>query len=153
MVQLADADIQTREVLDWQGVHLFHFASSSCSQKTRIFLNLKGIEWESHPVDLMRQQNYTPWFLGINPRGLVPVLVHDGVVHIESNDILMYEVSPEAIVVEKDTAVVHYNVTTVTKDSAGKRTRSVGRITEVLVRNGRSWKWLAGVDYEPKLND
>jgi glutathione S-transferase len=29
-------------------------------------------------------------FLGINPRGLVPVLVHDGVVHIESNDIIQY---------------------------------------------------------------
>ena len=31
-----------------------------------------------------------PWFLGINPRGLVPVLVHDGAVHIESNDIIQY---------------------------------------------------------------
>jgi glutathione S-transferase len=30
------------------------------------------------------------WFLGINPRGLVPVLVHDGAVHIESNDIIQY---------------------------------------------------------------
>jgi len=28
--------------------------------------------------------------MGINPRGLVPVLVHDGQVHIESNDILEY---------------------------------------------------------------
>jgi glutathione S-transferase len=41
-------------------------------------------------VDLAAQQNYAPWFLGINPRGLVPVLVHDGAVHIESNDILAY---------------------------------------------------------------
>ena len=71
----------------------------------------------------------------------------------ESNDTLMYEVSPAAIAVENDTAVVHYYVTTVTEDSSGKRSRNVGRITEVLVRNGRSWKWLAGVDYEPKLND
>jgi glutathione S-transferase len=31
-----------------------------------------------------------PWFLGINPRGVVPILVHDGVVHVESNDILKY---------------------------------------------------------------
>ena len=30
------------------------------------------------------------WFLGINPRGVVPVLVHDGIVHVESNDILEY---------------------------------------------------------------
>lgn len=71
----------------------------------------------------------------------------------ESNDTLMYEVSPVAIAIEKDTAVVHYYVTTITKDSSGKRSRNVGRITEVLVRSGRTWKWLSGVNYEPKLND
>ncbi len=87
MVQLVDSDIRTREVLAWKGVHVLHFMGSSCSQKLRIFLNLKGIEWESHLVDLFTGENFRAWFLGINPRGLVPVLVHDGMVHIESNDI------------------------------------------------------------------
>ena len=97
MPQLDEKEIRTREVLDWKGLHLLHFAGSSCSQKTRIFLNLKGVAWESHPVNLAAQKNYTPWFLGINPRGLVPVLVHDGRVIIESNDILAYleEIFPE----------------------------------------------------------
>ena len=90
MVQLVDSDIKTREVHGWKGVHVLHFAGSSCSQKLRIFLNLKGIAWESHPVDLHSNENFRPWFLGINPRGLVPVLVHDGAVHIESNDIIAY---------------------------------------------------------------
>jgi len=90
MVQLVDGDIKTREVLDWKGVHVLHFMGSSCSQKLRIFLNLKGIEWQSHIVDLFTNENFRPWFLGINPRGLVPVLVHDGAVHIESNDIIAY---------------------------------------------------------------
>jgi hypothetical protein len=36
-----------------------------------------------HPVDLPGNENMQPWFLGINPRGLVPLLVHDGAVHIE----------------------------------------------------------------------
>jgi glutathione S-transferase len=90
MVQLVDSDIKTREVLGWKGVHVLHFSGSSCSQKLRIFLNLKGIPWESHLVDLPANANFTPWFLGINPRGLVPVLVHDGAVHIESNDIISY---------------------------------------------------------------
>lgn len=90
MVMLSKNDIKTREVLDWKGVHLLHFAGSSCSQKTRIFLNLKGIEWTSHPINLVTNDAQKPWFLGINPRGLVPVLVHDGRVHIESNDILEY---------------------------------------------------------------
>jgi glutathione S-transferase len=90
MVQLVDSDIKTREVLGWKGVHVLHFMGSSCSQKLRIFLNLKGIKWESHLVDLFTNENFRPWFLGINPRGLVPVLVHDGAVHIESNDIIQY---------------------------------------------------------------
>ncbi len=90
MVQLADSDIKTREVLGWKGVHVLHFMGSSCSQKLRVFLNLKGIPWQSHPIDLPGNENFQPWFLGINPRGLVPVLVHDGVVHIESNDIIQY---------------------------------------------------------------
>jgi glutathione S-transferase len=90
MVQLVDSDIKTREVLGWKGVHVLHFMGSSCSQKLRIFLNLKGIKWESHLVDLHTNENFRPWFLGINPRGLVPVLVHDGAVHIESNDIIQY---------------------------------------------------------------
>lgn len=90
MVQLIDGDIKTREVLDWKDVHILHFRGSSCSQKLRIFLNLKGIPWHSHPIDLPGEENMQPWFLGINPRGLVPVLVHDGTAHIESNDILQY---------------------------------------------------------------
>lgn len=90
MVKLADEDIKTREVLDWRGLHVFHMALSSCSQKLRIFLALKGLEWESHEIDLMHNENLSEWFLGINPRGLLPVLVDDGDVHIESNDIIAY---------------------------------------------------------------
>ncbi|MEM1143065.1 MAG: glutathione S-transferase family protein [Pseudomonadota bacterium] len=88
MVMLVSEDVKTREVLEWEGVHLLHFAGSSCSQKVRIFLNLKEISWESHPVDIPARENIGEWFMGINPRGLVPVLVHDGRVIIESNDIL-----------------------------------------------------------------
>ncbi len=90
MVQLVDGDIKTREVLGWKGVHVLHFMGSSCSQKLRIFLDLKKIPWQSHPIDLPGYENMQPWFLGINPRGLVPVLVDNGAVHIESNDIIQY---------------------------------------------------------------
>ena len=88
MVKLLEKDILTKEVLDWEGIHLFHFALSSCSQKTRIVLNLKNLSWNSHPVNLYKKEHFTPWYLGINPRGLVPTLVINGSVHIESNDII-----------------------------------------------------------------
>ena len=89
-MQLDDSQVTTEEVKGWKGVHLLHFHASSCSQKVRILLEEKGIDWVSHPIDLMREEHTHPWYLGINPRGVVPVLVHDGVVHIESNDILEY---------------------------------------------------------------
>ena len=89
-MQLLDTDIQTREVLGWKGVHVFHAHLSSCSQKLRIFLNCKNITWQSHPIDLGKVENLSPFYMGINPRGLVPCLVHDGEVHIESNDIIMH---------------------------------------------------------------
>ena len=88
MVRLLDSEIRTREVLDWTGMHLFHFKPSSCSQKTRIVLNLKGADWQSHEINLPAYENFEPYYLGINPRGLVPTLVWDGEVHIESNDII-----------------------------------------------------------------
>jgi glutathione S-transferase len=89
-MQLPDSDIRTREVLAWKGVHLLHYDLSSCSQKVRILLGELGIGYISHPVNLMRDEQRSDWYLGINPRGLVPVLVHDGAVHIESNDIIEY---------------------------------------------------------------
>lgn len=89
-MRLADHQVTTDEVRRWRGVHLLHFQGSSCSQKVRILLAEKGIAWTSHPVNLARHENTRPWFLGINPRGVVPVLVHDGAVHVESNDLLEY---------------------------------------------------------------
>ena len=88
MVKLLHSDIQTKEVLKWKGLHLFHFLGSACSQKTRIVLNMKSLKWVSHEINLGGKEHFTPWYLGINPRGLVPTLIMDGSVYIESNDII-----------------------------------------------------------------
>lgn len=104
MVMLHESDVLTKEVLEWRGLHLFHYNGSSCSQKVRILLNLKRIPWTSHHVNLAKSEHVTAWYMGINPRGLVPALVHDGKVIIESNDILEYlEVSfPEPVLIPAD---------------------------------------------------
>ncbi len=36
MVQLVAEEIQTKEVLHWQGVHLIHLSDSACLQNARI---------------------------------------------------------------------------------------------------------------------
>ena len=89
-MRLLDSDIKTREILEWKGIHLLNYQFSACSMKTRIYLNLKNIPFKSHQINLSAGENFSQWFQGINPRSLVPVLIHDGDVHIESNDILQY---------------------------------------------------------------
>ena len=89
-MKLLSSDIKTKEILDWKGAHLLNYQFSACSMKTRIYLNLKKIPFTSHQINLSAGENFSEWFQGINPRSLVPVLIHDGEVHIESNDILEY---------------------------------------------------------------
>tara|TARA_X000000368_G_scaffold390156_1_gene353144 strand:- start:217 stop:1068 length:852 start_codon:yes stop_codon:yes gene_type:complete len=89
-MKLLDSDIKTREILGWKGIHLLNYQFSACSMKTRIYLNLKNIPFKSHQINLSAGENFSSWFQGINPRSLVPVLIHDGDIHIESNDILQY---------------------------------------------------------------
>lgn len=72
------------------GVHLFHSAGSNCSQRVRIALEEKGVPWTSHHLDLARREHHDPAYVEIHPHGLVPALVHDGRVMIESIDIISY---------------------------------------------------------------
>jgi glutathione S-transferase len=78
------------EITSLKGIHLYHAGMSNCSMRVRLALEEKGLKWVSHEVDLGTQENIQPWYLAINPKGLVPAIVHDGVVVTESNDILAY---------------------------------------------------------------
>ena len=63
---------------------------SPCAQKVRIVLAEKGLDWEAHPIDLQNKENLEPWYLSLNPLGVVPTLVHDDKVIIESSIICEY---------------------------------------------------------------
>ena len=105
-MRLQPNDVKSTEVFGWQGLHLFHAHASSCSQKVRMVMNWKGIGYTSHPIDISANENISAFYLGINPRGLVPTLVHDGDVHIESNDIitLLEEFYPDKPLIPADMA-------------------------------------------------
>ena len=79
-----------KSVEDLKGLHLYHGGISNCSMRVRMTLIEKGLDWTSHHLDLKKKENISDDYFGINPNGLVPSLVHDGVVHIESNDIIDY---------------------------------------------------------------
>ncbi len=74
----------------WKGLHLFHAGWSNCSMRVRIVLEEKGLDWTSHHLDTRSGEHISPEYFGIHPKGLVPALVHDGDVWIESNDIIQY---------------------------------------------------------------
>lgn len=78
-------------------IALYHHGSSACAAKTRFALDEKCLPWESHYVDILRGEQFKPEFLAINPKGVVPVLLHDGSVIRESTVICEYleEVFPE----------------------------------------------------------
>lgn len=78
------------DVPGMRGLHLFHFVLSNCSQRVRIALEEKGLDWTSHHLDLPANEHATADYQRINPNGVVPTLVHDGQVVLESNDILVY---------------------------------------------------------------
>lgn len=81
---------ENREVCELSGVHLFHSPYSNCSQRSRLVLEEKGIAWTSHKIDLMAFEHLTDAYQGIHPKGVVPALVHDGTLVVESHDIIRY---------------------------------------------------------------
>lgn len=69
---------------------LYDFGNSVCCQKVRITLREKGLDWEARRVDLFKAEQYDPNYLKLNPKGLVPTLVHDGQAINESTLICEY---------------------------------------------------------------
>lgn len=54
---------------------LYSYWRSSASYRVRIALNLKGLDYDIHPVNLLGNEHRSEWYLKINPQGLVPTLV------------------------------------------------------------------------------
>lgn len=71
-------------------IELYHFWSSVCSVKVRMCLEEKELEWVSRYIDLFQFDQMKPEYLALNPDGVVPTLVHDGVPIRESSIINEY---------------------------------------------------------------
>jgi len=57
---------------------LYDYWRSSAAYRVRIALNLKGIDYESRPIDLREDVQKSAEYRALNPQGLVPTLEIDG---------------------------------------------------------------------------
>ena len=73
-----------------EGLHLWHGPMSSCSQRVRIVLSELGRSYDSHVVNLGKDEHASEAYQRIHPNGLVPALVEDGKLFIESIDIIRH---------------------------------------------------------------
>jgi glutathione S-transferase len=71
-------------------LELYHHGSSVCAAKVRLALAEKRIAWTPHYVDVLAGEQFDPAFLALNPKAMVPVLVDDGRVLVESTLICEY---------------------------------------------------------------
>ena len=78
-------------------IELYHHGSSVCAAKVRLTLAEKGLEWKGHYIDILKGEQFDPAYLALNPKAVVPTLVHDGEPVLESTVICEYldEVFPD----------------------------------------------------------
>lgn len=90
-------------------LELHHNGMSSCSQKVRLVLAEKGLEWTSREVNLVAGEQHAPEYVKLNPTHVVPTLVHDGRAFIESSLINEYleEAFPDPPLLPKAAAERH----------------------------------------------
>ena len=72
---------------------LYTYWRSSCSWRVRIALNLKGLDYELHPVHLVKDggEQHSEWYREINPQAQLPTLeLADGTHITQSMAIMMY---------------------------------------------------------------
>jgi GST-like protein len=78
-------------------VHFHQTDISNCCDRVRIALAEKQVPWVNCFYSLPAGDHLTEAFFELNPAGVVPVLVHNGLVVTESNEIIDYldETFPE----------------------------------------------------------
>ena len=64
---------------------LYGYWRSSASYRVRIALHWKGLAFENVPVSLLRGEQRREEYLHVNPQGLVPTLVEQGIAGFEVN--------------------------------------------------------------------
>jgi GST-like protein len=71
-------------------VTLYHWEPNANSGKPMLTLIEKGVEFESHYLDLLNFDQHKPEYLAVNPMGTIPAMTHGDKVLTESTAIMEY---------------------------------------------------------------
>jgi glutathione S-transferase/GST-like protein len=71
-------------------VTLYHWEPNANSGKPMLTLIEKGVEFESHYLDLLNFDQHKPEYLAVNPMGTIPAMTHAGKVLTESTAMMEY---------------------------------------------------------------
>ncbi len=69
---------------------LYHWEPNANSGKPMLALAEKGVDYDSHYLDLLSFDQHKPEYLAVNPEGTIPALVHGDRVLTESTPIMEY---------------------------------------------------------------
>jgi maleylacetoacetate isomerase len=85
---------------------LYDYHRSSAAYRVRIALNLKGVDYESRPVNLLESEQRTDDYRALNAQGLVPMLEIDGQRLTQSLAIIAYldQLFPDPPLIPRDAA-------------------------------------------------
>jgi maleylacetoacetate isomerase len=85
---------------------LYDYHRSSAAYRVRIALNLKGVDYERRPVNLLESEQRADDYRALNPQGLVPMLEIDGHRLTQSLAIIVYldQAFPDPPLVPRDPA-------------------------------------------------
>ena len=71
-------------------VTLYHWEPNANSGKPMLTLIEKGVEFESHYLDMLAFDQHRPDYLKINPQGTIPAMTHGSRILVESTAIMEY---------------------------------------------------------------
>jgi maleylacetoacetate isomerase len=85
---------------------LYDYYRSSAAYRVRIALNLKGLDYESRPLNLLESEQRGEDYRELNPQGLIPMLEIDGHRLTQSLSIIVYldQAFPDPALVPRDPA-------------------------------------------------
>lgn len=71
-------------------LELYHHGTSVCAARVRYALAEKQLDWQGHYIDILKGEQFSPDYLAVNPKGVVPTLLHNGRLIPESTIICEY---------------------------------------------------------------